>query len=348
MIEAEQRFTIGNFLRRFYVLLLLLLVLFSGLRFSDGSMLLAISKGVSVTDPVVANSNAQYVFDSPLKVFVLRHIPPNVTLVASFFLLLAVLPAIAPLLSKDRSAAFSSIAVLMLLPTLKLSFQNVGVGDGLMVFGLLLFLNSEQALLKVASLLTVSLWHPQQSVFMYAAIIIGELLHSRTVSRSTMTAGLIFPVSLICFLLHRNGLGFEYAGRWDFMKANAGAFLFDNLLRTPVFLLPLCIWALALEPRVLNRRRELRLSVAFGVFVYCLALFTTDLSRVFFLVMLPIFYYHAKITYPHLQEIGRKSCLALVIAAFCTPIASWSGLDIFLWPDLLKDFCKWGFFCLHL
>lgn len=344
MITAEH-FPIAIFLRRYYLPLIIFLLFFSGLRFSDGSMLLAISKGAGIKDPAFANASAQYVFDSPLKVFLLRHIPSNVPAIALTFLLLAGLPVLNPLLLKERSAIFSSIVVLLLLPTMKLSFQNVGLGDGLVVFSLLLFLNSDKILIKSMALLTVSLWHPQQSVFMYMAIVVGEILYSKGVSRSTMFAGLIFPISFFCFLLHRSQLGFEYASRWDYMKSNAGAFLSNNILRTPVFILPLSTWIMALEPKILDRKHEMMAAIAFGMIIYSLGLFTTDLSRVFFLIMLPIFYYHARATYFHLNKISERSFFALILGAFCTPIVSWSGLDIFLWTDLFEDFCKWGIHC---
>ena len=81
---------------------LLLIVLIGGVRFSDGSALLAIARGATAESPSFSGSGAlQYIWDSPLKVLSLRFLPPNIYGVALFFGLLSVLP-VTLLLTRDR------------------------------------------------------------------------------------------------------------------------------------------------------------------------------------------------------------------------------------------------------
>jgi len=87
--------------RRYVWIFSVLIVAIGGIRFSDGSALLAIAQGATAESPLFSGSGAlQYIWDSPLKVLSLRYVPPNIYGVGLFFGFLSVLP-VALLLTRD-------------------------------------------------------------------------------------------------------------------------------------------------------------------------------------------------------------------------------------------------------
>jgi hypothetical protein len=97
-------------------------------RFSDGSVLLAISSAARLDSPLVPEAG-QYLWDSPLKVLLSRSLPPRILLIGSVFLLISCLSVLG-LLARTGSPWFGTTAALITLtPAVRVCFQNVGVGD---------------------------------------------------------------------------------------------------------------------------------------------------------------------------------------------------------------------------
>ena len=328
--------------RKLSVFLLFVVLLVGGFRFSDGSLLLAISQGAGLEHPVLASPFGQYLFDSPLKVFVLRLLPANIVVIALFFLVLAVLPMLCVLFC--RGAMLSSAwAMVFLTPSLKVSIQNVGVGDGLVLMLSCCLVVARDRILRALLVFIVALWHPQQATIILASFVIALIAYREHIE---MLDTLVMLVSLalawLVFAWFKSSLGFAYSGRLDFMLERAGQMLATNLPFVPLAIFPALVWVLAVK---FDFGRAIYL-VVWTLCLVALALLTTDVTRVITLVTLPIVL--VSIRNNGAQSRAASSavflCIAVVVALF--PVFSWSGFDYFLWNDLVRDLCKYRVYCL--
>jgi hypothetical protein len=108
---------------RFLILILLLFVV-SGIRFSDGSMLLAMSSGATIADPIFAKPSTQYVWDAPLKVWTLQLLPASILMIAVVFAFIAIAP-LSLFLVRNASVLWLSLVTVFMTPVFKVSIQNV-------------------------------------------------------------------------------------------------------------------------------------------------------------------------------------------------------------------------------
>ncbi|MCU0755815.1 MAG: hypothetical protein MUE46_11945 [Xanthomonadales bacterium] len=328
---------------RLYLLIgALLIVALGGLRFSDGSMLLAMARGATVADPVFANPATQYVWDSPAKVVLLQAVPAKILVIAVIFGLLAILPLLGTL-STDRRALFLTGVLVLLTPALKVSIQNIGMGDGLVMAAIGLAIVTRHAALIGAALLLIALWHPQQSFFIGLSLLLAWYAYEETLDRRRVAAVLAgLAIGCLIFLWWKTTLGFEYAGRGAYMRDRLNEFL-DRSVWTVLFaFLPVLAW-FGLAPRP---RRGLLLLAGWLTLLMLVSFLTTDVTRVMALISLPIVLVGADALWQQRQQLPLNRVAALALLVLLLPPFSWSGFDVWLWDDLLADACKWGLVCL--
>ena len=327
-------------------ILILITLIFSGIRFSDGSMLLAIASGSDVTHPVFSsNPDAQYVFDSPLKVYILRWLPENIIIISLFFLVLAIAPLTVGLLRNLGESQISlALTFLLLTPLMKISLQNVGVGDGLTILLTIFAFISRNFMIATLSIFIACLWHPQQAFFIVVSLLVVDLLREPKISTKSVYICLGAMSALIIYYFYLNTLGFQYAGRSSYMVNNMTSIVRDNIKFFPAFIAPIIAITYLLWPAIMDHPRWKLIVVATYVLIMLfISSLTTDITRVFFITLAPVIIYFLSTTSINIQSRKFWICYAVILAS---PVVSWSGLDLFLYEDLLNDVCKWGFYCL--
>ena len=75
------------------------------------------------------------------------------------------------------------------------------------------------------------------------------------------------------------------------------------------------------------------------------SILTTDVFRVVTIISLPIILAGAARLFDENFYISKIKVITVAILIALIPVYSWSGLDIFLWTDLVYDMCKWRVFC---
>lgn len=361
----------------------LLQIAIGGIRFSDGQILLAIAEGHGIEDPVFQNPLTHYIWESPLKVWLLRVFPwESYTALAGLFLLLGCLPMVGLAWPKTSRFYLLTSGLILLTPCLKISVENLGVGDGAISFlTLMLVLCLRRPVRFAVCLLLLGLWHPGQAVFIAVSYCLGAwasgLLapHSAAQSRfgsqrSTVHASLWILVLLsvltvgasrIVLLLYNRSLGFHYVDRFGYVKLKLLAMLPLNLLQSPISL----AFPLAYGLAVLWLCHQRLLSTGMTVVLLAwiagmggISLATTDVTRVAILCLSPLvlllfegFMAQAvpwRSTPVHrltwMPAMPRRLVLMVLLAPL-VPLCSWSGIDFSLWPDFVADLCKYGVAC---
>ena len=194
--------------------LLLFFIAIAGIRFSDGGMLLAIARGQDVGAPIFSNIATQYIWDSPLKIFILKILPGRVDFIALVFLFFAFLPLIY-LFSKNKVLFFLGFILVFLTPAFKICIQNIGVGDGL-VFTLIVFLCFSQSYMWGGIIfLLIALWHPQQSFFILVSYILAKYCYVKKMEwRQIWVMVISLGLAALVFIIYKHSLDFKYSGRW--------------------------------------------------------------------------------------------------------------------------------------
>ncbi|MCU0757076.1 MAG: hypothetical protein MUE46_18520 [Xanthomonadales bacterium] len=328
---------------RLYLLIgALLIVVLGGLRFSDGSMLLAMARGATVADPVFANPATQYVWDSPAKVLLLQALPAKILVIAVIFGLLAILPLLG-VLSADRRTLFLTGVLVLLTPAFKVSIQNMGMGDGLVMAAIGFAIMTRHLAWLGGALLLIALWHPQQSFFIGLSMLLAWYAYTEQLDRRRVAAVLAgLALGCLIFLWWKASLGFEYAGRGAYMRDRLDEFL-DRSVWTVLFaFLPVLAW-FGMAPRP---RRGGILLAGWITLLALVAFLTTDVTRVMALISLPIVLVGADALWAERQRVPLQRLAVLALLLLLLPPFSWSGFDVLLWGDLLADACKWGLVCL--
>lgn len=322
------------------ILAIALMVAFAGVRFSDGSMLLAISRGASVSDPVFAKASTQYVWDSPLKVWLLQALPAKIAIIAVAFAILAVLP-LGGLFAKNEAMIWAFLVAIFLTPAFRISIQNIGLGDGLPIACLCLIAATKLPWLVGVLFFVIALWHPQQSFFMGGSYLLTLYCFYRNIDYAkafAASAGL--GLGAIVFFAYKISLGFSYSGRGQYMTDHAQRFIAENIAYAPLALLPAAIWFLLLAPRPVRAGGLLMVWLAVLAVV---SLLTTDVTRNITLTSLPIVLVSSNLLFDNRETLAWKNYAIAALAIALIPAYSWSGVDYFLWTDLLSDLQKWGF-----
>jgi len=320
----------------------ILIVAVAGIRFSDGSMLLAISRGLTIGDPVFKDAATQYVWDSPLKIALLYILPAKIFIIAVVFGVLGFLPLLG-LFSNDIRLFWLTFVGIFFTPAFKVSIQNLGVGDGLILFLIVLISASRNYLSIAGAFFLIALWHPQQSFFIGTSYLLATYCYKGKFERQGVLA-VLGPLSIafFVFLLYKSSLGFTYSSRAAFISEHIRDYLQRNLIYAPIAFTPIIAWLLLSGVRA---SRAGALLVLWLFILVVVSMLTTDVTRAMTIVSLPIVLMGAKkvmtdgVAVPHWKFIVGTTLIVVI------PPYSWSGLDYFLWPDLVNDLCKWGFYC---
>jgi hypothetical protein len=335
--------------RRTCIWLVVLSVIIGGLRFSDGSFLLAIASGKTPLDPPFGRWS-QYIWDSPLKVFILRLLPANIISIAVAFAGLAALP-LTGLAATENSLLFYLTGVLIFVtPAIRVSFQNIGLGDGLLYILVLLSVVSESALATFVSFLLIGLWHPQQAFFVgLSALIYGYVYDPKGFRRYLKwgVSGLV--IAAISFYLYRQGLSFTYYDRFDYTASRLHEVAGKNLVALPVAAIYLVFWVYLVKRRLPDVKLPLY-AKCWLLALVGVSVLTADVTRVLSIIALPILLIPMKrlylaSSYPD-RDPNLRFPLTWMVASLLVPVYSWSGFDIFVWPYLLRALCKYKVVCL--
>jgi len=335
--------------KRNVIILMLASLLISGMRFSDGSILLAISQGKGIEDPVFSNPLTQYIWDSPLKVLLLKLVSPDIIGIALIFSAIACLPVLG-VFTRQKSLPFILAAlVVALTPTLKVSAQNIGVGDGLIYALIISAVYTRSNLVVFISLFLTGLWHPQQSFFIGVTYILFGVTFERNNFRGKAVSAIsALVIAFITYLAYRYSMGYEYHGRFSYMTSRMDELLSANIRTIPVSFLYLILWAYV--AKILRPNVKLPVYIVLWALILAIvSLFTTDVTRVLSIVLLPGLLILLKENYKNDDSSQNSNLvelpLVLVLVNLFIPIVSWSGIDIFLWHDLFTDLCKYNLLC---
>ena len=326
-------------------------ILLGGVRFVDGGSLMLLA-----ADGFHAHLKefSQYLFDSPLKIAFLHALRlTSATSIGIIFLALNILPVLAIVIfGKSTKERVVLLAIFGILPTWKIMFQNVGIGDSVVFAGSIILIIADPAWLVAGTAALLTLWHFQQGALICA--IVSSLLISRARAHDRIRAFSILRgllVGALIFLIVHLFFSPNYSGRAQFMLSFMGPFLIRNIIYLPVGLacvVPGTLLAYCAIRRGMNVPNILTITLACFIFVgaIAVAILTTDVSRVLVLLTFPML---LTLTNPrttgmavHERIFNSQEAIALLLLPAFVPILSWAGIDYYLWPSLLVTFHKYG------
>ena len=154
-------------------------VLIAGIRGSDGRALLAIASRNDMNDLAMSYPLNQYIWDSPLKVALLRLLPSNMLWISLAFMVIAALPLTGLFVRRNKLFSYLTGILILITPAITISFQSVGVGDGLIsLLTLLAVINNSNIGIAVPFFL-IGLWHPHQAFFIGCTYIIFKAVFKK-------------------------------------------------------------------------------------------------------------------------------------------------------------------------
>lgn len=327
---------------------LLLQTLYSGIRFVDGSALLALARdGFAAQIP----SFGQYLFDSPLKVLVLWLATPESFLaIALVFAATLLLPFLAFRLCFGRSAFLGALVVFSLTPMLKVLLQSIGIGDGVTIALYTVALFGGHLGLALAGALLLPLWHFQQGsiVLVFAACVL-YLRNERGDRRRALALGGGLAAGTVLFVAYKLFAAPPSHSRWDWIVQSGPDLVARNLYGLPILLASAgCLGGLLLAQRdaLRGQRSLLQVCTALAALALVASMLATDASRIFLLLTLPML---LLLLEGHIRSGAVERDLwarpelhaALAFACVLVPLFSWSGIDLYLWRDLVVDIRKY-------
>lgn len=320
---------------------LILLLLVAGLRFSDGTVLLAISRGLPPSDPSLANFG-QWLWDAPLKIGLLRILPASVIAIGLAFAILGALPAVG-LTSTNSRFLWLTVVAVFLTPAFKVSIQNLGVGDGVMIVLAIIICSTSNLYALVTATFAMTLWHPQQSFFVGLSFFIGSFCYRGHIDRKRAIAMCgILLLGAVAYVVYKALLPFPFVGRAEFMAQHGTDTLERNLVLSPVAFAPIMLWMWLVAPVAV--RLPWAIYGWLGV-LGAVATMTSDVTRVMTITSLPIVLNGASKIIDDQQSIAASRIVVVGALIALIPPLNWSGLDYLLWPDLIADLCKWHVYC---
>ena len=359
-----------------YILFLALTLQFivGGLRFSDGRLLRTISSGDDIYAPIFQdNPLSQYIWESPLKILILKTLSTNSLLIIGLvFLIISLFPILGIFFNK-RTKIYKLTALLILAtPAFKISIHNIGLGDGLtLLFSIFLILFDENLIFVFISISTIGIWHPGQAPFIFVSSLFSKFLNNKSNSKDksffksldnktttfiiSSILGLFF--SRLILIIYNMNLNFEYINRLDYLLNEAPKFVINNIIYSPISLVfPFCFFLI-----VIYKIKNLNLQIKLGILLWILicsitSILTTDVSRVVNIILFPLYIsildqlnFLKNFSKIKLFAFERKNFLLMSIIFFIAlfPSFGWDGINISLWSDFFEDSCKYGFYCIN-
>lgn len=329
---------------------IVLQVICGGVRFVDGSVLLQFSQAGFQAK---LQDFSQYLFDSPLKIMFLMMLRlGSAPEIGGVFLLLNFLPFVTILfLSRDRQENLDLLVILSIIPIWKLMFQNIGVGDSIIISGTIVLIVARQWIFVILGAFVMVLWHFQQGaliLFIISALCIATGDSDGRARLKSMATGAV--LGLLTFAMIETFLVPPHTGRLTAVIEHIGPILEKNLLYLPIALcalVPGTILMVEALHRLNPTQRPLLVITAIGAtaLAICVGGLTTDFSRVMVLLTFPIvlFLARSRAEPSGLAEelITSRRLVPMLAIGVVSPMVSWSGIDIFLWTRLLTTFHKY-------
>jgi hypothetical protein len=316
-------------------------IVFGGLRPVDGSVISTLARdGFRAELPAFA----QYLFDSPLKIVLLKAIGiQSPTLLAGLFLALSFLPFAAAFLAEDDERRKSAFLLAAALPLTRISFGSLGVGDAVMFAGAIaVVVSRSRPVLLVASAVLVG-WHVQQGVLLLGLVVgLGWLTGARRDRASLAMIVLGTALGTAFFLLSRTWLAFPYQSRLGFLLAHH-----DRFLLRIVFYWPAAI-AVALPGFLLLWLARGFRSLPWWLFAgtalsFVAASVTSDVSRVFFVLHWPMLLMVLLATPATIRAVRSPAVIVpVMLLSAVLPLLTWSGVEVFDWKALAQTVQKYG------
>ena len=359
--------------RYFSISAVILQILIGGFRYSDGSILRAINQGLDINAPIFQNNPySQYIWESPLKIFLLKIFPSTSFLnLGIIFSILAFLPLVG--LAWDKKTRFYRLSSILIVTTtaFKISIQNIGTGDGLIFFlSLLLILSFKNTILSLLSIFLIGLWHPGQAPFIaFSACIacfaqkdylqnlkksgyeFNEKINLRAYS-GFVIFGLLF--SRLILIIYNNLLGFDYINRFDYISDRGLDLLKNNFIYSPIgIFLPLVFMVILFFIKNIFTKSIKFLLISWIFICSFISLLTLDVSRVNILLLTPIFLIIIEkfnlnksfFLFQNYLKVFSFPVFYILIAVVLLPAWGWSGLEFSMWGDFFNDMCKYRVLC---
>lgn len=321
-----------------------------GLRFVDGSMLIQFS---TVGFQAELSDFSQYLFDSPLKIALLSALGfKSAIAVGLTFLVLNLLPLVAIwATSQDARERAILLFIFASMPTWKIMFQNVGVGDSFILACTIVLVLSRQLWAVAFAAACMVLWHLQQGLLICAIMLclLARCQRDDRWERSVyilagLTAALMIILFLKAFILP------TYSGRLQFIFTHMAPFLQRNMLYFPIALCTaisgaLLVFEVSRLAQSSNLRKLTHIGFGLAVPAFAVASLTTDVSRAFVLLTFPIVLFLVNpqtigmSVYDRL--IASRAPAPLLFCAAFAPVLSWSGIDYYLWSTLWATLQKY-------
>ena len=320
-------------------------IFFSGVRFVDGTALMAIGRDGFAAQ---LGESSSYLFDSQLKVIVLhalgldRPVP-----VGLFFLLLNALPYCVVLFGRNTSEKAALLIVVALLPVWKTMFQNIGVGDSFTILCSLILVVAASPAIVAATTFLIILWHFQQGLIVALMLIALYALRARPGDRSRsafMFGGLAAGVGV--YLVIKLGFVPRYNDRLGFWLTLMQPYWTRNLVYAP---LAICALAPGLLLLWLHGSWKKTLPHGLAALGLCAAVVIAgvapEFSRIITILSTPLIVWLLDLEVTGERFVARFQSatvwLPIALLSAMIPFVSWSGADIYLWSALIEDLNKY-------
>jgi hypothetical protein len=315
-----------------------------GVRFSDAGALSEIAQNGFEAELGPAS---QYLLDSQLKVFLLHTLGIASPLgLALLFAILTVIPLPLVLLVRDQERRLRLAIFLAVLPVAKICLQNIGVGDSITITLLLFAALASSWIPTGLAVAALGLWHPQQG------LVLSAFLGMLTLVRGKESRGrgvLILATSAIVFVIFLciKSLVLPEGGvdRIGYIRERFGYYAPRNLFYLPVVLAAAVPGVLA---AISFRKEQSRLAFVASLLLLIPALaisfLAEDFSRLFIILSLPTMLSLIGLLGQSnfkASKLSHQQLWTLIALNAMVPIFSWSGIDIYLWTDLLNDLKKY-------
>ena len=351
-----KEYNLSNFLllflkkKKIFFLLISLIIFFGGIRFSDINSLYQISLSNKIDNFFFPNQwlrygvSGEFLYDSPLKILLIRIIPSDKSLISILFLTINLLPFIF-LFKKNLFEKIFLIAIIIFSPIIKILFLNIGTGDGLLVYLILFAFFSKKNYQIAICFFVMGLWHPQQSFFIFFSYFISDYCLGRNFDKNKFIISLIsIFISFLVYIYFKEYLIDGVVGRVDILSAGYSSVLVRNLYYLLFVLLPVVLWFCIFYP--IKIKYEL-LFFSWIVLLVTISLLVLDSTRVLMITLLPMMCFTLKsnLSLPHVK-INNFFIIIVVLLNIISPTISWSGYDWILFYDLNRDLCNHYQICL--
>lgn len=334
-----------------FILLSCLILIFGGVRFSDINNLYQISleNNIDILQTLdqwnYYNVSAEYLYDSPLKFLLINIIPANKLLITCLFLAINLLPFIF-FLKENYYKNLFLISIFIFSPLIKILSLNIGSGDGVMIYLVLLVFLFKKNVPIVICFFFMGLWHPQQSFFIFFSYFIGSYcLTDQIDNKRFILCSFSIFLSFLIYIFFKQYFLPDFVGRTDILIENFVLIFERNINYLFFILLPFVFWFYIFF--------TIRIKYKFIFYTWILLLITLSLvvldsSRILMITILPVIYFaiKSKLSKPK-TNVYNYLIFFTIIINIISPTISWSGIDWILYYDLLNDMCNHFKICMQ-